>query len=99
MKNPFLNKFVIVRAEGAGVFFGKLLAKEGQEVLLGDARKLHYWKGAGAVEEIAMIGTKRPEYCRFTVTVPQIGIENVLQILPATNESIEAINSVREWKA
>ena len=75
MKNPFLNKFVIVRSEGAGVFFGKLLAKEDQEVLLGDARKLHYWNGAAAVEEIAMIGTKKPEDCRFTVTVPKIGIE------------------------
>lgn len=93
------NKYVIVRADRAGVFFGKLKEKNGQEVELTEVRKLHYWNGAAAVEEIAMIGTKRPNDCRFTVTVPSMVIDGVCQIIPCTEESITAIKSVKEWKA
>lgn len=95
----FKNKKVIVRSDSAGVFFGKLLEKEGTEVILENARKLHYWEGAAAVEEICMVGTKNPSGCRFTVTVPLIGITEVSQILPCTEEAVKAITSVVEWKA
>ena len=93
------NKYVIVRADRAGVFFGKLEEKNGQEVRMSEVRKLHYWDGAAAVEEIAMIGTKRPDNCRFTVTVPSMTIEAVIQTLPCTKEAIEVIKSVKEWRA
>lgn len=93
------GKYVIVRADRAGVFFGKLEEKNGQEVTLSDVRKLHYWDGAAAVEEISMIGTKKPDNCRFTVTVPSMVIEGAVQIIPCTEVAIETIKSVREWKA
>lgn len=93
------GKYVIVRADRAGVFFGKLEEKNGQEVTLSDVRKLHYWDGAAAVEEIAMIGTKKPDNCRFTVTVPSMVIEGAVQIIPCTEVGIETIKSVKEWKA
>lgn len=93
------NKYVIVRASRAGVFFGKLIEKNGQEVTLEEVRKLHYWNGAAAVEEIAMIGTKRPEVCRFTVTVPSMVIEQAIQTIPCTEEAIKVIKNVIEWKA
>ncbi len=93
------NKFVIVRADRAGVFFGRLKEKKGQEVELTEARKLHYWDGAAAVEEIAMIGTKKPNNCRFTVTVPSIVIDEVLQVIPCTKESIDSIQNIKEWTA
>lgn len=93
------NKFVIVRADRAGVFFGKLKEKNGQEVTLTEVRKLHYWNGAAAVEEIAMIGTKRPNDCRFTVTVPVMAIDGVCQVIPCSDEAIEVIKGVKEWKA
>ena len=81
------------------MFFGKLKEKNGQEVQLTEVRKLHYWNGAAAVEEIAMIGTKRPNDCRFTVTVPSMTVDGCIQVLPCTKESVEAIQSVKEWKA
>ena len=93
------GKYVIVRANGAGVFFGRLAEKNGTEVKLRDARKLHYWDGAAAVEEISQIGTRKPENCRFTVTVKEVTIENVLQTIPCTDQAVEVIQSVREWKA
>lgn len=93
------GKYVIVRADRAGVFFGKLENKNGQEVELSNVRKLHYWDGAAAVEEIAMIGTKRPDNCRFTVTVPSMVIDAAIQVIPCTDEAIKTIQSVKEWKA
>ena len=93
------NKYVIVRADRAGVFFGKLKEKNGQEVTLTEVRKLHYWDGAAAVEELAVIGTKKPERCRFTITVPSMTIEQCIQTLPCSKKSIEVIKSVPEWKA
>ena len=97
-KNNMKNKYVIVRADRAGVFFGKLEEKNGQEVTLSEVRKLHYWDGAAAVEEIAMIGTKQPDNCRFTVTVPSMVIDGAIQVIPATEKAIAVIKGVKEWK-
>lgn len=94
-----IGKHVIVRANGAGVFFGVLKEKTGDEATLTDVRKLHYWDGAGAVEEISQIGTRKPENCRFTVTVEEICIQNVLQTIPCTEKAIEVIKGVAEWRA
>ncbi len=93
-----INKKVIVRAASAGVFFGTLLMKEGDEVLLADARKLHYWEGAGAVEGIALDGVSKPAKCRFTVWVDELVIKGWIQILPCTDKAIAIIESVPEWK-
>jgi hypothetical protein len=93
------GKYVIVRADKAGVFFGKLEDKNGQEVTMSDVRKLHYWNGAAAVEEIAMIGTKKPNDCRFTVSVESMVIDGVCQVIPCTDKAIETIKSVKEWRA
>ena len=93
------KEFVIVRSHRAGVFFGRLEEKNGQEVKMSNARKLHYWDGAAAVEEIAMIGTKRPDRCRFTVTVPELTIDGCIQVIPCTKEAIEVIKGVKEWTA
>ena len=92
-----LGKKVIVRANGAGVFFGTLKKKNGDEVTLNNARKLWYWEGAAAVEELALNGTQTPNDCKFTVFVDEICIMNVLQILPCTEESIKSIESTKEW--
>ena len=93
------NKYVIVRCDRAGVFFGKYQEKNGNELTLKDVRKLHYWDGAAAVEEISKIGTKKPNNCRFTVTIPLMTVLDPIQILPCTEEAITVIKSVKEWKA
>lgn len=93
------NQFVIVRADRAGVFFGKLKEKNGQEVTLTEVRKLHYWNGAAAVEELALSGTKKPNDCRFTVTVPVMTVDGSCQVIPCTEEAIKSIQSVKEWRA
>lgn len=91
-------KKVIVRANGAGVFFGELKEKNGNEVTMCNVRKIHYWDGAAAVEQLAVDGTSKPEECRFTVVVEEMTITNVLQIIPCTEKAIESLTSVAVWK-
>lgn len=93
-----IGKHVIVRADKAGVFFGKLVAKDKSEVQLEDARKLYYWSGANAVEQIALEGVKNPENCKFTVIVKELTVNNYLQIISCTDVAIANINTVPIWK-
>lgn len=91
-------KKVIVRANGAGVFFGELKEKNGNEVTMCNVIKLYYWDGAAAVEQLAVDGTSKPNNCKFTVSVEEMTITNVLQIISCTKKSIKSLSSVKEWK-
>lgn len=94
-----IGKKVIVRSDLAGVFFGTLVEKEMDTVVLENARKLYYWDGACAVEQIALEGVKKPENCQFTVFVKEICIEGVCQTIPCTDESSKCIEGIKSWKA
>jgi len=91
-------KKVVVRANGAGVFFGELKEKNGNEVTLCNCRKFFYWDGAAAVEQLALDGTSKPDNCKFTVFIEEMTIRNVLQIIPCTEKAIESLSNVKEWK-
>ena len=93
-----LNKKVIIRADRAGVFFGTLKEKNGSEVILTDARRLWYWDGAASLSQLAVNGTVRANNCKFTVTVPEIAILGVIEIIPCTDKAINSIEGVSEWK-
>ena len=96
MKNQ-IGKKVIVRADRAGVFYGTLTAKKKDEVQLENARKLFYWTGANAVEEIAKNGVTSSDN-KITVVVEEITVMQVIQILTCTDKAIKNIESVEEWK-
>lgn len=93
-----IKKHVIIRADRAGVFFGVLESKNGSEVELSNCRKLHYWDGAAAVQQLALDGVSKPENCRFTVIVPNITILGVIEIIPCSEKSIISLNAVPIWK-
>jgi len=96
MKN--IGKYVIIRSNGVGVLFAKLVGKNGQELELENVRKLYYWSGANAVEELALSGVKNKNECKFTVEVDTMTISEYLQIIPCTEEAINNIKSVKIWK-
>lgn len=92
------DQFYIVRAARAGVFFGKIKEKSAGSVIMTDVRKLWYWDGAAAVEQIAVDGVRAPENCKFTVSVPAMEIMEPVQIIPCTKKAAGIIKAVREWK-
>lgn len=93
-----LGKKVIVRSTNAGVFYGTLKAKDGQEVTLTDCRRIWYWCGAASISQLAAEGTKTPDACKFTVRVAEIVIMEVIEIIPCTPEAVASIEGVKEWK-
>ena len=97
MKHENKN-YVIVRGDRSGVFFGELKERSGQEVELRNARKLWYWDGAAAVEQIAKDGVKNQSGCKFTVSVDSMIITDAIQVIPCTKSAAENIMAVKEWK-
>ena len=92
------NQFCIVRCDRAGVFFARVESLDGQTAQLRDARRIWYWDGAASLSQLAMEGTKAPGNCKFTVTVPQMTVTQVIEVIPCTEQAIASINGVGEWK-
>ena len=88
------EKYVIVRADRAGVFAGEFESREGDVVVLRNARRLWYWEGAASLSQLAMEGTKLPDRCKFPCSVSVItlfGVIEIINVTPAAKESIEAV--------
>ena len=92
------NKYYIVRAKDAGVFFGQIERRNEHEVEMKNVRKLWYWDGAAAVEQLAVDGVKNPEECKFTVFVNQMVIADPIQIIPCLEKAEKILQEVKEWK-
>lgn len=93
-----IGKKVIIRGDRSGVEFGTLVAQNGREVTLRNARRLWYWDGAASLSQLAKDGTTIPRECKFTVTVDSITILDAIEIIPCTDKAIKSIEEVREWK-
>lgn len=95
-----MNKdYYIIRCEKAGVFFGHIKDRNGDEAVLTDVRRIWYWEGAATLSQMAMEGVKKPENCRFTVTVPEMTVLGVIELIPCTDEAVQSILGVPEWRA
>jgi hypothetical protein len=93
------GEYVIVRTQNAGVFAGRLRSRNGQEVVLADARRLWYWAGAASLSELAVSGTKKPAQCKFPVAVPEVTLLETIEILAVTPEAQKSIAEVPVWSA
>lgn len=94
-----MNKdYYIIRCEKAGVFFGHIKDRNGDEAVLTDVRRIWYWEGAASLSQMAMEGVKKPEACKFTVTVPEMTVLDVIEMIPCTDEAVQSILGVTEWR-
>ena len=93
-----MEKYYIVRADRAGVFAGNIKERNGSEVTMTNVRRIWYWDGAASLSQMAIEGVKKPENCKFTVTVPEMIILGVIEIIPCTDEAEKNIKGVPEWK-
>jgi hypothetical protein len=90
----------ILRSPEAGVFYGEMTKEidSSRIVTLTNARQIWYWEGAATLLQLAKTGTTKPYNCKFTVTVDEITICNVSEIIPCTVEAMESIDAVEEWR-
>ena len=95
MKN---KKMYIVRTDRAGVFYGEVKSKTKDSITMTNVRKVFYWDGACAIEELALNGTAKPSSCKLTVVIPEMEITSPIQIIPCSKNSVEILNSIAIWK-
>ena len=93
------KNYVIVRTYSAGVFAGNLQSRNGQEVVLTDARRLWYWAGAASLSQLAVNGTSKPEDCKFPVAVPRVVLLEAIEILDVTDVAEASIKAVKVWQS
>ena len=96
-KCNLIGKYCIVRSNLAGVFFGILKDKQGEELTLKDARKFYYFSGANTVEDLANQGALNKENSKLTIAVDEIVISHFEQILPCTIKAIKQNKSIPTW--
>lgn len=94
------EKFYIIRTYSAGVWFGNIQKLDGTIAIVTNARRLWYWAGAASLSQLATEGTKKPNDCKFTVTITDEGVylPQVIEALPCTETAVLNIKAVKEWK-
>lgn len=91
------KRYVICRTYSAGVFAGYLKSRNGQEVVLENARRLWYWKGAASLSQLSLDGVKYPNECKFPAEVPQVELMQAIEILDVSEKAKASIASVPLW--
>lgn len=95
--NKLLNNYCVVRGDRSGAFFGIVKSINGQTVEMEKVRRLYYWDGAGSLSQVAVDGVSKPKNCKFTVTVENVLLTDVIEINLATEKAIKNIKEVAEW--
>ena len=72
---------VLVRTQSAGVHFGELISRTGQEVHLKNARRLWSWKGALSLSEVSTKGVDIPN-SKISESVEEIILPNMIELMP-----------------
>lgn len=93
-----LGDYKIVRTYSAGVFAGFLESKEGKEVVLRNARRIWYWKGAASLSQLAVDGVSLPNLCKFPCEVYKIVLTEAIEIIDVTEKAQKSIREVPTWK-
>ena len=95
-----IGRKCIVRCYGAGVFFGEVREVSGDanglNVRLANARKVWYWDGAAAVEQLSQEGCN--DSSKITVAVPELVVAGAVQIIPCSDKAIKNLEAKKEWK-
>ena len=94
--NEYIGKKVIIRANGAGVYFGTLERMEGNQVKVANVRNIWRWTGASCLSQIANEGVTGD---KIGPVVSSMVINNVLQVIPLTDAAIANLENQPEWKA
>jgi len=88
---------VIVRTFSAGVHFGTLRSREGDEVVLDGARRLWRWRGANTLSEIATKGLDAANSA-IAASVDGHRLKGWIEILPCSADAAKQIEGASAWK-
>ena len=97
-----VGDYVIVRADEAGVLFGKYFDNDGSTIYLSEARQLWHWHAAngGTLVDVATLGVKQDE-CKFsTATAGKTIVFSACALIGVTDEAAKSIRETPavEWR-
>ena len=89
--HPMIGKKVIIRTYSAGVWLGKLIQKDEDEVILEDARRMYQWwcKESISLSAVAVYGINQ-EKSKICVPVDCIWLK-AIEILPCKDVAVKSI--------
>lgn len=94
----FIGKYCLVCGQNSGIYVGEVAEHNGEKMLLKNARRIYCWSGAATVVQIAAEGVKNPGKTKFTMRVGEIGLFDVVSVMPCTEKAQKAIEELNEWK-
>ena len=91
-----IGQEVIIRTYSAGVWFGRLKEKSGNEVILTEARRMWRWwaKKSISLSGVAMYGIKH-EDSRIAGAVDSVWLQ-AIEIIPISGTAAESIRTAQE---
>lgn len=96
--NSMLGKKCVVRTYSAGVWFGEIAEKSGNEVILKNARRMWYWYAAESVSlsAVALHGINQTK-SKIVAAVPEVWLE-AIELIPASNKAATSIEGAPNVK-
>ena len=97
--NSMLGKKCVVRTYSAGVWFGEVAEKSGNEVILKNARRMWYWHAAESISlsAVALYGINQDK-SKIVAAVPAVWLE-AIELIPASDKAIADIEGAQNVKA
>lgn len=97
--NAMIGKKCIVRTYSAGVWFGEIAEKSGNEVIVKNARRMWQWWAAESISlsAVALHGIKH-EKSKICEAVESVWLE-AIELIPCTDKAIISIESAKNVKA
>ena len=91
-----IGQEVIIRTYSAGVWFGRLKEKSGNEVILTEARRMWRWwcKESISLSGVALHGIKQ-EKSRIAGAIDSVWLQ-AIEIIPISGEAAESIRTAQE---
>lgn len=95
----FIGEKVIIRTYSAGVWFGVLDQKSGNEVIIKNARRMWHWKAKESISlsAVALYGIDQSE-SKIAPAVESVWLE-AIEIIPTTPEATGLIEGAKNVKA
>lgn len=97
--NGMIGEKVIIRTYSAGVWFGTLEQKAGNEVIITNARRMWRWWAAESISlsAVALHGIKHDK-SKIVEAVPAVWLE-AIEIIPCSDVAIKSLESAENVKA
>lgn len=97
--NQFIGKPVIIRTYSAGVWFGILSEKDGNEVIIKDARRMWRWQAKESISlsAVAKFGIDQSS-SKIAPAVDFVWLE-AIEVIPTTPEATVLIEGAKDVKA